>query len=346
MPAARPLAALAAALLLTAPAAAQTTYTWTGTANSSWTNGGNWAGGGIPDTSGTATINMTAASGGSLSPRLNANQTVSFRTLSFDAATGAFTLGGSANSVHQIGSGGITNAGAFAHAASTDVQLTANQTWTLTGGLSVSGPVSGSFGLTKSGTGTLTLSGLNTYTGPLTVAVGTVQLGAVNTLSATAVVALNGGTHRTGATTGFNQTAGQLKVTAASTITLGTGSHVLRFHDATNGGLAAPANLSALTVTGWTGTALQSGTGGRIVFTGGDLSNLSVSQLNSDYSGWLSAVTFSGFDTGATFLSYTGGGVELVPGFAPVPEPGSVLAISAGVLGLGAFVRRRLRTRS
>ena len=66
------------------------------------------------------------------------------------------------------------------HTISANVGLAASQTWTVaTGaGLTASGVISdfgGGYGLTKEGGGTLTLSGVNTFTGPLTIANGTLR---------------------------------------------------------------------------------------------------------------------------------------------------------------------------
>jgi autotransporter-associated beta strand protein/YVTN family beta-propeller protein len=82
----------------------------------------------------------------------------------------------------------------------------------------LSGIIGGTGGLTKSGTGTLTLSGANTYSGGTTVNAGTLQAGAANvfgnnsamTVASGAVLDLNS----------FNQTLGSLA--GASNVTLGT----------------------------------------------------------------------------------------------------------------------------
>jgi outer membrane autotransporter protein len=72
-------------------------------------------------------------------------------------------------------------------------------------------------GLTKIGSGTLTLSGANTYTGPTMVNAGTLQAGAVNAFSSASAF-----TVASGATldlAGFNQTIGSLA--GAGSVTLG-----------------------------------------------------------------------------------------------------------------------------
>ena len=70
---------------------------------------------------------------------------------------------------------------------------TVNSQLTLTGSIGESG---GSFGLTKEGVGTVTLSGANTFTGGLTINNGTIQLNNSAALNSTLpnAVTINGGT--------------------------------------------------------------------------------------------------------------------------------------------------------
>ncbi|HNW88503.1 MAG TPA: choice-of-anchor D domain-containing protein, partial [Bacteroidales bacterium] len=102
------------------------------------------------------------------------------------------------------------------------------------GGVTISAIITGTGkALTKagSGTGVLTLSGANTYSGGTTISSGTLQLGAAGVLADAGTITLSGGTFSTGATTGFTETAGTLNLNAstASTIALGTGDHTLTF---------------------------------------------------------------------------------------------------------------------
>ncbi len=86
--------------------------------------------------------------------------------------------------------------GSLAGVAGTTVTLGGN---TLTAGgnngtTTYAGVIGGSGGLTKQGTGTLTLSGANTHTGTTTVSAGTLALGANDVLADGSSVVVNGGT--------------------------------------------------------------------------------------------------------------------------------------------------------
>ena len=70
-------------------------------------------------------------------------------------------------------------------------------------------------GLTKLGSGTLTLSGTNTYAGATTISNGTLRLGIANALPTNSVVNVNGGIYDLG---GFTVTNGQVNVTSGSII--------------------------------------------------------------------------------------------------------------------------------
>jgi autotransporter-associated beta strand protein len=126
----------------------------------------------------------------------------------------------------NISAGSIAGAGNYYLGSN---QLTVggnNLSTTLSGVISDCGPTglqcsaSGATGggLTKVGSGTLTLSGANTYTGPTAVNAGTLQAGAVNAFSSASAF-----TVASGATldlAGFNQTIGSLA--GAGSVTLGS----------------------------------------------------------------------------------------------------------------------------
>jgi len=163
--------------------------------------------------------------------RLNVghSQALGTGTLSMDDDT---TLGFSAN--------GLTIANT--------IKLTGNNDPVIdTGAFSgtLSGAISGGGFITKQGTGTLTLSGANTYTGATNVAQGTLKAGAANTLSAASAHSV-----ATGATldlAGFNQTVASLKnsgtVSLAGT-TAGTMLTVKGAYVGTNGVLKLSTTLN------------------------------------------------------------------------------------------------------
>jgi autotransporter-associated beta strand protein len=128
--------------------------------------------------------------------------------------------------------------------------------------------------VSKQGTGTLTLSGANTYTGNTSIVAGILRLGAANVISNSSNMVLAGGTFSTGAAAGFAETLGTLTVSANSTLAFGTGGHTINF-----------ANSNATTwggflfVTGWTGSFNgTAGTAGRF-FAGNSTTGLTAEQL-------------------------------------------------------------------
>lgn len=247
--------------------------------------------------------------------------------------------------------GGLAGTGGTVQLSGGSV-LTVNQTTSTT----YAGLVFGGGGFTKSGTGTLTYTGTtaNTHTGVTSVNGGTlalgktagvnaiggslvlntsgvVQLNAANQIADTSTVTFSSGTFRTGQTVGFSDTVGTLDLNASSTIALGTGSHTLQFSG------IAPDPTGTLTITGWTGNALSSGTDGDILISGIG------SDPNSEYADFLSRVQFSGYELGqARFITTgTNGTYELTP----VPEPGAILAVCGLAVGGVAAWRKWRRKR-
>lgn len=117
----------------------------------------------------------------------------------------------------------------------------------------------GSLGLTKMGTAILTLSGLNTYSGPTLVSVGTLRVGVSNAIPATSECTVNGTLDLNGISTSLGSLAGTGTVTNSSgsgTITLTVGG--LNTNTTFSGAIQNASQTVALTKTG-TGTLTLSG---------------------------------------------------------------------------------------
>jgi autotransporter-associated beta strand protein len=239
---------------------------------------------------------------------------------------GTLTLGGSATSfpnstTHtgatiisegtlQLGNGtsgngyqNTTAALSVSSAITNNANLVFNRSNTCTQGVDFANSITGTGNVSHIGTGTLVLTSGNSYSGTTTISdvsgynSTTLRLGAANAVPDASNVILGGGTFSTGATTGFNETAGTLRLSANSAIALGTGSHSLNFANSSAESWTAG---NTLTITGWTGTAGASGTAGKI-FAGTNATGLTAAQL--------AQINFSGYAPGASILS-TG---EVVP---------------------------------
>lgn len=215
---------LAAALLLitcilpAASLAAPRTWENTGT---TFSTGGNWIGGTAPADNLTADIGVFANPVVTNNPIFTGNREIN--GLQFNSGTAGWTFtgggGGGGTRTLSIGSSGIVNnstntqtfsatrlalevgasqswsasSGAISVAGAVDLN---NFTLTLTGaagGSVISGAISGTGSIVKTGSGTWTLSGANTYTGTTSIGTsggadgGTLVLGANNVIPGTAV---------------------------------------------------------------------------------------------------------------------------------------------------------------
>jgi autotransporter-associated beta strand protein len=229
------------------------------------------------------------------------------------SATSSFNIAGITGSSETIGSvTGVT--GSKVQLGAKTLILGDDVSYTFAGDIEGAG---GNF--QKSGTGTATLSGNNSYSGTTNLAGGTLLLGSSTALPANATLNLSSGT--TLNTGGLTATTGQLNVNGNTIIDLSAGaSSALTFASAG----AWSGILSIWNYTG--GAAWTASVGDKISFTSQGSINLANINFYSD-----SGSTMVGTG-GAGFV-----GTELVP----VPEPSAVLA---GLLLVGAVGWRERRT--
>ncbi len=164
------------------------------------------------------------------------------------------------------------------------------------GNIAVNNVISGTGGLTKSGTGMVTLSGSNTFTGIVSINAGTLSLGSSERIANAANMSLGGGNFDTA---GQNETVGTLTLAAKSTIDLGAGASVLRFGASSAASWTAGATL---TISNWSGSVLGGGTDQ--IFIGSNTNGLTASQLGK-------VRFFNGSEMEAAVFLSTG---EIVPG--------------------------------
>jgi fibronectin-binding autotransporter adhesin len=110
------------------------------------------------------------------------------------------------------------------------------------------------FGLTKSGAGTFTIAGANTYSGTTTIITGTLALGAGNVLPDSSAISIENATLDA---SNFTDTAGTLAVTGTAKINLGAGA-VLNF--ASSSAIDWSGGTLTLTGTFVSGASLRFGT--------------------------------------------------------------------------------------
>ena len=220
---------------------------------------------------------------------------------------GAFALG--AGATLRIGSpNGITTSGASGNiqvSGTRNYGTAANFIYAGSSAQQTGSGLSQAANVTIDNPTTVTLGSAIAATGAITLAQGTLVLGAADLVGNSTNIIIGNGTLRSGSTVGFSDTMGSLTVTGDGGIALGTGSHSLTFANSS----ANDWQGGSLQISGWTGTEGASGTNGRIVV---GMGGLTVQQR--------AAVNFAGQSAGSTILASG----ELVPSLP------AVLAITGG----------------
>jgi autotransporter-associated beta strand protein len=220
-----------------------------------------------------------------------------------------------------------------------------------------SGTGGGAIGLTKLGTGSLTLANTNTYTGATTVSAGTLIVNGSISDSVLTTVA-------SGATIAGSGTIGTLTVSTGGFINPGTNPDVLDVAGAYTQAGTYNADITANTVgNGTTGydqinvTGAVDITGGSLVATfsngGYALNNLIFILLNDDvdaitgtyagYANGATVATYGGFNWNISYVANSGtssftGGNDIALMAEAIPEPKAALL---GALGVLLLLRRR-----
>lgn len=141
------------------------------------------------------------------------------------------------------GANAMTLSGAMNLGGATRVMTVDNSALTTFSGVISNG------GITKEGSGILSLSGANTFTGDITINAGTLRVGVNDAVADSVKVVINGATFDMGSK---NDTIGQLEMTAGSvsgTGTLTLGANPVFHGDATGATIASKLNLGSATRT-------------------------------------------------------------------------------------------------
>lgn len=309
---------------------------------------------------------FTAQGGGTMI--LTGDNTVSGAYSGVSAVASSTTL--------QVGNGGTTGT-----LGSGDVTNNGTLTFNRSNAYSVSNVISGSGGVVQAGTGTTTLSGVNTYTGATKVNAGTLLVNG-NQSSATGALSVEsggllGGTGTLGGATTVKSGGGirgdsgtGTGALAVGNVTITNGGNLLSSLSSvdTNGsGTSSKLNVGSNLLNLETGSVLKlskdanfSGTTGG-TFTLATISSGGGFQLDSttradgyEFGSYVKGSGASGAVTiDPTALSLTTGdklslqrsGNDLVLVFTPVPEPASLLA-ACGLAAGGVALVRRLRRKA
>ena len=227
--------------------------------NNNGTFGGTMSGSGALASVGTGTLSLNAGNSYAGGTTVTGGGTISIGADRALAATAVFRLLGDATTSGTLSfrPGSVfSSSRSFGFGIGGAILDTAG-----TSSITLNGALSGTGGLTKMGTGPLTIGGATTYTGPTSILAGVLRAGAANVLNPNAALTIAGGTSMD--LNGFSQTVASLS--GAGGLALGAGT------------LTAGADGTDTTFSG-----TMSGSGGLVKLGGG---TLTLRGANSDSGG-------------------------------------------------------------
>ncbi|MEI6713394.1 MAG: autotransporter-associated beta strand repeat-containing protein, partial [Verrucomicrobiota bacterium] len=340
-----------AASVLGAPIVLSGSQTWTNGGPNALTVSGAMSGTGMMTKAGTGTLALSGSNTFSGLLTLGGG-TVSLGGTYALAGGGILTFAGG---TLQLGTSGATYTNAVTSSGTSVIQLDSNgNTGTLSGNIFASN----TGGLRKQGSGTITLSGSNGYTGVTTINAGTLTLGSSNALAGGGSVTFGGGTLQFG-TSNTTDYATQIANSTAGAIAIDTNGQGVTFAgnlNATNTGGLTKLGAGTLTLSGsngYTGVTtitagtLQIGSGG----TSGSLASTGTIVNNTNLVFNRTNTVTQGTDfsssaiSGSGMVLQTGVGGTLVLGVANSYTGGTTISGSnsivraniSGALGSGSI---------
>jgi autotransporter-associated beta strand protein len=256
-----------------------TSNTWTQSGGGVWGAAANWTGSEIPEFAGAA-ANFAGAITAAANINLDAAWTVG--TLTFNNSN-SYTLSAVANNSLTLDNGGITSNAAVtdlngAHTIAAPVILNSTAVVTVVNPndiLTLSGPISGVGGITKSGSGNLILSGANSYAGSTTINSGSLTIASPGALPPGGTVVNNGALF-----INANTTVGQITGSNGA-LTIGTSATaaILRLNFASGVPQGPASTVAALVIN--TGSQLNI-TNNSLVISYGSTVNDPVAAIRAD----------------------------------------------------------------